>query len=450
MLLYFVSLPVLPAMHFEHYLYRFAQTPPSPYSDMNGFGHFVQPLIWFNLYWALFSGVLIVAGDLLWVRGSETAMRTRLKIAAERFGAPSRTALALLAVAFVSSGCYIYYNTNVLNHYRTTDQNEKRSAEYEKQYKRFQYLAQPKITDVQADVDIDPERRALDIRGVYTLVNKSDAPIPELHVSMNPDVTSYTIAIPGAAVRSDDRKFGYTIYRLSPPLAPGAALPMRYTVKVESHGFVNSNANTDIVGNGTFVNNLTYFPHLAYQPVSELQDRNKRKKYGLGPAERLPKIDDPVARNINELTGESDWLNLDTTVSTSADQIAIAPGYLQREWTANGRHYFHYKTTSPILGFWAYLSARYQVRRDHWKDVAIEVYFDAKHPYNVDRMITGVKRSLDYYTANFSPYQHKQVRILEFPRYARFAQSFPNTIPFSESIGFIADLRDKTNLDYVF
>jgi len=165
---------------------------------------------------------------------------------------------------------------------------------------------------------------------------------------------------------------------------------------------------------------------------------------------RYPKIDDPRARNINQLAAESDFLNLDTTVSTSAGQIAIAPGYLQKEWTANGRRYFRYKTTSPILGFWSYLSARYAVKRDRWKDVAIEIYYDPKHPWNVPRMVDGVKRSLDYYTANFSPYQHKQVRILEFPRYARFAQSFPNTIPFSESIGFIADLRDKDAVDYVF
>ena len=58
-------------------------------------------------------------------------------------------------------------------------------------------------------------------------------------------------------------------------------------------------------------------------------------------------------------------------------------------------------------------------------------------------MDDGVKDALDYYTRNFSPYQHKQVRILEFPRYQQFAQSFPNTIPFSESIGFIAKVDDK-------
>src|SRR6185312_700201 len=34
--------------------------------------------------------------------------------------------------------------------------------------------------------------------------------------------------------------------------------------------------------------------------------------------------------------------------------------------------------------------------------------------------------------------------------YASFAQSFANTIPFSESIGFIADLRDQSKIDYVY
>src|SRR5690606_21699741 len=69
----------------------------------------------------------------------------------------------------------------------------------------------------------------------------------------------------------------------------------------------------------------------------------------------------------------------------------------------------------------------------------------------VDRMIKSVKRSLDYFTTNFSPYQHRQVRIIEFPRYSSFAQSFPNTIPFSESIGFIAKVDgDEDKIDVPF
>ena len=95
------------------------------------------------------------------------------------------------------------------------------------------------------------------------------------------------------------------------------------------------------------------------------------------------------------------------------------------------------------------MSADYEVQTDRWNDIAIEVYY--KHNYNVDRMIYATKKSLEYFEANFTPYQYRQFRILEFPGYqGRFAQSFPNTIPFSERIGFVADLTDQKDIDYVY
>jgi ABC-2 type transport system permease protein len=60
---------------------------------------------------------------------------------------------------------------------------------------------------------------------------------------------------------------------------------------------------------------------------------------------------------------------------------------------------------------------------------------------------------LDYYSENFSPYQFKQLRILEFPLTSgSFAQSFANTVPYSEAIGFIAKVDDEDNesVDYPF
>jgi Aminopeptidase N len=133
----------------------------------------------------------------------------------------------------------------------------------------------------------------------------------------------------------------------------------------------------------------------------------------------------------------------------------VAPGYLQKTWTANGRRYFHYTMTQdgkaqPMLPFFAYLSARYAVKQVNWKGVQIGVYYNPAHAWNVDDMIHGAEDALDYYDAHYTPYQFRQLRILEFPGYANFAQSFANTIPFSESIGFIADLRDKSKIDYPY
>jgi aminopeptidase N len=96
------------------------------------------------------------------------------------------------------------------------------------------------------------------------------------------------------------------------------------------------------------------------------------------------------------------------------------------------------------------MSAAYTVHREKWRDVDVEVYYHADHAGNVPRMANSIRKSLQYYSDNFGPYRHKQARIIEFPRYFSFAQAFPGTMPYSESIGFIADLRDTTDIDMVF
>ena len=83
-----------------------------------------------------------------------------------------------------------------------------------------------------------------------------------------------------------------------------------------------------------------------------------------------------------------------------------------------------------MLNFFSVLSARYAVARDRWNDVDLGIYYQRGHEYNLAKMMKGMKAALDYCTVNFSPYQNKTLRIIEFPRYAMFAQSFPASIPY--------------------
>ena len=452
MILYFISGPVLSAWDFDHRLYQYGSAPGAPYSDMNGFGHFVEPLVWFHLYWTLGAGMLAVVIHLLWVRGVAGGLRDRLRLARQRFTPGVRLTAGALALGFAGSGGYIFYNTNVLNEYVPGDVREERLARYERQYKQYEALPQPKITALYAEVDIYPERRAVDIRGRYTLRNTTPAPVDALHLTINPVLTVRSVDAPGLRPRLDDDTLGYRIYDLDAPLAPGASMELAFDVAIENPGFVNGGSNRSVVANGTFFNNFAYFPRIGYAREAELGNPNDRRRLGLAPIRRLPSLDDAAARRHHYITPESDWIDFETVVSTSADQVALAPGYLQREWTEGGRRYFHYRMDAPILGLVAWLSADWEVARDRWNDVAIEVYHHHAHTYNVERMIDAVKKSLDYLTGEFGPYQHRQLRIVEFPRYAGFAQSLPNTIPFSESIGFIArlDEDDAEAIDYPF
>ncbi|KRF01909.1 hypothetical protein ASG87_10410 [Frateuria sp. Soil773] len=450
-----------PLLHWDHNLYDYGHAPETPYSDLNGFGHFLRAALWFDFYWASCAAVLLVLTALLWVRGTGQGWRERLREARRRLRAPARIALAAALLAFAGSGAWIFYNTNVLNHYRTEDDRTRQQADYEKKYAKYRGLPQPRISAMKLDVDIHPYgRRHLEVHGRYTLVNRHAVPISELHVSTSTALAPVSLDFAPHDTVLDDRRLGYAIYRLKTPLAPGASMPLDFTLDYAPRGFRNSpDDDTFLVGNGTFFDN-SLFPRLGYQDNRQLTDRNDRRKYGLGAdVPRMPRLGDEAARANTYAGNDADWIDFDATLSTAADQIALAPGYLQKEWTAGGRRYFHYSThpgsthpggaDRPILDFVSFQSARYAVKRDRWKDVAIEVYYDPAHGWNVDRMIAAAKDALAYYEAHYTPYQFRQLRILEFPNYRRFAQSFANTIPFSESLGFIADLRDAGKIDYV-
>ncbi|MFM7921645.1 MAG: hypothetical protein ACKPJJ_15600, partial [Planctomycetaceae bacterium] len=184
----------------------------------------------------------------------------------------------------------------------------------------------------------------------------------------------------------------------------------------------------------------------------ELSDRNERRKRGLSEPELMPQLDpgNLQARGKNYISASSDWVKVETVISTSADQIAVAPGSLRRSWEEDGRRYFHYVVDHPSLNFYSFISARYEVARDDWNGVATEVYYHPEHSWNVPNMMRSIHKSLEYYSKNFGAYRHRQARIIEFPRVAEFAQAFPGTMPYSEAIGFIADIRDEDDLDMVF
>jgi aminopeptidase N len=244
---------------------------------------------------------------------------------------------------------------------------------------------------------------------------------------------------------------GFYHYRLTAPLAAGSRLALQFTLGYTPGGLLGLGRDTPVAGNGTFFTNDA-LPRLGYQYAAELQDDRDRKRHGLAPKARMAARDDAAALTQGPFGPDTDWIGFDAVVSTSADQVAIAPGTLEQEWVDKDRRFFHYRMDKPILNFYSFQSARYEVRHDRWEDVAIDVYYQPGHDFNVDRIIKGAKAALAYNTRRFSPYQYNELRVVEFPRYASYAQSFPGTIPFSESMGFIAkvDSNSRKDLDYPF
>ena len=275
--------------------------------------------------------------------------------------------------------------------------------------------------------------------------NQTDEQIDSLHFNIN-DSWETEIIVPNAELVFNDEYLDYRIYKLKNPLQPGESLEMEVNNDYITKGFSNERGNTSIVKNGTFLNSFGVLPGFGYNEGVELGDKYTRKKYGLKSKKRTPDLEDPCGENcmVNYLSdGISDWVNLETVISTSADQVAIAPGSLINEWTEGDRRYFNYKVDTPSQLFLMFMSARYEVAREKYNGIDLEVYYDKKHDYNIALMLDAMKRSVDYYEKNFGKYYHNQLRIIEFPRYSTFAQAFPGTMPYAESFGFITNLEDE-------
>lgn len=452
MVLYIVATIALPPAGFQDYLYRFGQTPQVTYSDMNGYGPFLQPLVWFRLYWTIAAVLLAIITNLLWVRGTESSWRVRMKLAAARFSRPAMAGAAVCVLLMLGVGGYIFYNTHILNPYRTTFTNDEARAQYEKKYRQYWSLPQPRITDVSMQMDIYPTQRSVSLRGTMWLENKTTSDIDRVAVTIWPqDLTPLPrphILIKqlqftgGQTTLIDDSSLGFYLYKLPNPLPPHGRIRLQFALQYDNPGFENSRPVTDMVHNGSFLNDR-FFPYIGYAQEIELTDDSTRHRHGLDKVRRAPTLEDVAARQYNSVSFDADWINFDATVSTSPDQIAIAPGYLQKEWVENGRDYFHYKMDAPMLNIYSIQSARYAVRRDRWGGVNLEIYYQPGHEFNLDDMMRSMKATLAYCSANFSPFQFHQLRIIEFPGYGTFAESFPNTIPFSESIGFLIKVSHK-------
>jgi ABC-2 type transport system permease protein len=437
---------VLSGMGLVDHLYVYGDMISYTYSDMNGYGHFVRPLFWSTAYWLAWATFLGVLASLLARRGTDTGFRARLQLAKQALPAYALM-LALPLLAAIGSGAWIYYNTHILNIYRTDKDWRILQAEYEKLYKKYEMAPVPKIVAVDTAVNIYPEQRSFSATGTYTAINRSGKPIQDIYLTNRQySVRSISFDRPATATLADT-KHGFWSYHLSTPLNPGDSIQIHFQCGYENPGFRNSGEQAEFAYNGTFFDR-SYFPALGYNRGAELDNPVRRREEGLGPLEEMPDRGDVYGKNTNLFSADSDFVTYHSIVSTSPSQIAISPGYLVREWQQNGRRYFEYSMGSTrIQNFFSYISGEYAVKRDTWNGVKLEVYYLPSHTYDVDKMIETSKAGLDYYTHNYGPYQFDQYRIIEFPRYRAFAQSFPNTVPYSEEIGFISRLARPEDID---
>lgn len=444
---WFVGAIFLNNMGYSNPLYTYRGGPDVPLSDFVGAGSFWKGAAVFQFYWSMFAAILMVLAHLLWPCGTDLSLKLRARRAARAYRGTPLAIAAVAAVAMAATGAYAYRNIKVINPYITADDAEKFSADLEKKYLKYERLPQPAVTNVVMNAELFPKEKRLIVGGRYDIENKTDQPIREIHLRKGDrNVEWLKLDVAGARLVSDDKNFGYRIYRFEQPLAPGAKSQVNFVSRVWHRGFRAKTQDTDVIENGTFINSTGFAPIIGMDRSGLLQDRAKRRRQGLPPELRMAKLEDKNATKYNYV--DADWVTSDITLTTDVGQTPIAPGKRVSDVTNGNRRTARFVSEAPILYFFSLQSADYKIAREKHNGIELEVYYHKGHDWNVPKMLRAMGTALDYYRKNFGPYQFDYARIIEFPRYASFAQAFAGTMPYSENIGFVADTDNPNEIDW--
>lgn len=426
------------ALGIEHHLLIYASVPKFAYSDMNGLGHYLKLAVVFTAYWGTVASVLFILADLVRARGADTALSSRFRALAV---APRGAMQALLVAAFVAvlMGGYIFWNTNVRGDYVNSSSAERIQIGYEKAFGNFVTQPQPRVSSLDLVLDIYPERRRYRAHGDMLLHNPTSEPIARFFVEG--DVSGFELKVPEAKTVSRPAVC-CAVYEvaLKAPLMPGDTISLSFSTEQHADGAWTGDA-LNVHENGTRLDSEDVAPIIGVHHGRFLRNEEVREKAGLPRLRDAPGGRGSLAQSL--YSPDTDQSRFAITVSTSADQTAIAPGKLVKSWKdQKGRNVFRYETEVPIDSTWTILSARYATATREWRGIPISIHYHPAHARNIELMFGGMEAGLDYCTRAFSPYQFKELRLVEYPYSGNIAATAqPGLIAYSETAGFIADTR---------
>ena len=231
-------------------------------------------------------------------------------------------------------------------------------------------MPQPVYSRIDLQVEMHPAEGWLRSRGSAVVVNNHDVAIPDIHFAAPRGLAVASLWLTGERLATTAESF-----RLNRPLEP------RETLKVTFDFQSREGERADrVVANGTVLRISDVLPALGgtdRQPFFE----------------RAP----PTAFAVR--------------LATSLDQIAVAPGTLEREWKENGARFFEYRTKVPIRPLVTFHSGRFATVEDDSSGTPIEIYYHPSHAFAVDAMVARARTQL----AGLGDDLPGPVRIVEVP-----------------------------------
>ncbi|MBX7225100.1 MAG: hypothetical protein K1X55_03660 [Chitinophagales bacterium] len=404
-------------------LLKFLNTLPFEYSDMNGFGSYENVFLQRLLF-----GFMIVLVLLYFIHQTKKSLKQ----------------FSFWVTSVCSLGFLFLLGNTIIDGYHEKDRNiaELAQANYEKKFKIFQNLPQPTVTNITTRIDLFPSKNAYVIKGNYILENKTQQSIEEILINFSDD-----FIIKNAILKTKNGKFDienqYQIIRLKKALLPHQKMSFDFELFYQWKPINGHQSFNAIVKNGSFMRISRYFPQIGYNASNEIENEKIREKYNLGKPTQIKPLNAPkVPKN--------DFISLNMTVSTEANQTVIGIGELIKNWKENDRNVFQFKIEAIPFRF-AISSAEYAVKKEQYNGKKFEVYYHPLHFENVEHLIKNAKITMDYCETNFGEYPFKTIRFAEISGFTQGfnATAYPATIYMTENMTFHCNINADQQQDVI-
>ncbi|KAA2220334.1 M1 family aminopeptidase [Chryseobacterium sediminis] len=404
-------------------LFRIFSDFKGTYSDFNGYGIYEKAFAQRLLFGA---GVICI----LWI------FNRLIKI--KKISVIPSVLSILLLVSGIFAG--IFFMKGYIP--KNEDEAILSSVAYEKNFRKYENLPQPDITDITTDIKLYPSENAYQIVGKYTLVNQTSQPINKILVNFNEDLKLESAALTsGPETMKIDKNTTEVV--LKQAIQPGETASLNFTLSYQWFAVNGHQSFNAIIENGSFMRISRYYPTIGYQKDYEIQDEKQRSQFKLG---KLTELKKPEAPEVVK----KDFINLNMTVSTEGNQTAIGTGDLIKKWTKSGRQYFQYKADQIPFRF-AVSSAEYEIKSERYKGITINIFYHQKHFENVNHLLENAKLTLDYCQQNFGKYPFATINFAEISSFTRgfAATAYPSAAFMPEDMVFHANIQADKKQDVI-
>lgn len=317
-----------------------------------------------------------------------------------------------------------------------------KAVNYEKEYRQYENLPQPVITDVITQIDLYPSQRSYEISGKYTLINPTDKAIDKILINFHPDLQIQSAIL---QTSSETKKIDHTVteIHLKKPLQPNETAHLNFKISYKWFAVNGHESFNTIVENGSFMRISRYYPTIGYQKDNEIEDQKQRNAFKLGKLQGLKKLE------ASEVFRQ-DFITLNMTITTEKDQTAVGTGDLTDQFARGERQFFHYQSKNIPFRF-AVSSAKYKQKSIPYKGIMINVLYHEKHDENVGHLINNAKITLDYCIRNFGNYPFKTINFAEISSFTRgfAATAYPSAVFMPEDMIFHANIHADEEQDVI-